>query len=498
MCISKLKKAQDYEKKNEAIGNMQEHPLFHVTPAIGWMNDPNGFSFYKGEYHLFYQYHPYSTEWGPMHWGHVKSKDMISWKRLPIALAPDEEYDMKGCFSGSALELPNGKHAIMYTGVSDAKKYQKAASDNAVMQMQCMAYGDGVTYEKYAGNPVITYHDIPSGGSVEDFRDPKFWYDETDSCYYAIVGNRAKDGCGSLLLFSSADTFSWHFVSVPHSCKNQIGKMWECPDFFSLCGKNIIITSPQEVDARDLEFHNGNNSLCMIGKLNAQKDTFVEESAQQIDYGLDFYAPQTLLAPDGRRIMIGWMQSWERSHCKPVDVKWFGMMTIPRELSILDGRLIQNPIKELEQYEKNTVIYEKVLLSEKMELKNVCGRTIDMTLEIVPLYNQKQQSVSIYLASNEKYYSEIHYSSPDSILTFNRTHSGFQHDVLATRQVPVRFRNGAIKMRIIMDRYSIEIFVNDGEQAVSATIYTPQEANRIYFESKELSYLNVKKSDIIL
>lgn len=191
----KLEKAHKYEKEEKQKIPAEEKPVFHVTPPIGWMNDPNGFSFYNGEIHLFYQYHPYTRDWGPMHWGHCVSKDMVSWEMLPAAMAPDQEYDAFGCFSGSAIEA-DGKHALMYTGVS-----KKTLPDGTTQerQNQCLAYGDGRVYEKFSGNPAITGEMMPKGCSRIDFRDPKIW--KEDGKYYLIVGNKNDDQRGQVVLF---------------------------------------------------------------------------------------------------------------------------------------------------------------------------------------------------------------------------------------------------------------------------------------------------------
>ena len=115
MASEMLQKARDFEQEYMPYA-LSEQPKFHVTGGIGWINDPNGFSVYRGEYHLFFQYYPYDTKWGPMHWGHVKTTDFIRWQRLPTAMAPDQEYDRDGCYSGSAIELPDGRQLLLYTG----------------------------------------------------------------------------------------------------------------------------------------------------------------------------------------------------------------------------------------------------------------------------------------------------------------------------------------------------------------------------------------------
>ncbi|MCI8658030.1 MAG: glycoside hydrolase family 32 protein, partial [Oscillospiraceae bacterium] len=150
MTSEALQKARDFEVQYGPRIPAGERPAFHVTPTIGWMNDPNGFSLYKGEYHLFYQYHPYSNEWGPMHWGHVKSRDLIRWERLPAALAPDCGYDAAGCFSGGAVEMPDGRQMLMYTGVQRGRDADGFIRD---IQTQCIAIGDGVDYNKCELNP---------------------------------------------------------------------------------------------------------------------------------------------------------------------------------------------------------------------------------------------------------------------------------------------------------------------------------------------------------
>ena len=162
-----LKKARDYEAKAAAQIEPEERPAFHLTPYVGWMNDPNGFSRYGGKYHLFYQYNPYDTSWGPMHWGHAVSADLLHWDYLPCALACDEPYDRFGAFSGSALELDDGRHLLMYTGVKEIPVPGKKEPD--VRQTQCVAVGDGLNYRKYAGNPVISETDLPAGSSPVDF-----------------------------------------------------------------------------------------------------------------------------------------------------------------------------------------------------------------------------------------------------------------------------------------------------------------------------------------
>ena len=490
--ISKmLKRARDFEKKYLPF-TLAEQPKFHVTGGIGWINDPNGFAPYKGEYHLFFQYHPYDTKWGPMHWGHVKTRDFIRWERLPAALAPDKEYDRDGCFSGGAVELSDGRHLLMYTGVRNVRRRNGKIE---YFQTQCIAVGDGINYEKIETNPVIDASSLPAGGSPHDFRDPKIWRGEDR--FYAVIGNRCGDGSGTILLFESEDAVNWKYVSVLSACHNQYGKMWECPDYFELDGKNVLLVSPQEMKAIGLEFHPGNGNVCLIGTHNEKLQHLMREEVQAIDYGLDFYAPQTLQTTDGRRVMIAWMQNWETSSCVQQELRFMGQMTIPRELSIRDGRLIQNPVRELEAYRGIRIDYHNVLIGSETTLNGIQGRYIDMTVTIKPGSDESLYHwFKIYVARDGEHRTTLRYKPSTSTLRIDRTNSGFPHDIVNVRDLPVRPQGGLIKLRIILDRYSIEVFVNDGEQAASFVIYTPDTAASIGFSADGPALIDVEKYDI--
>ncbi len=491
MISKKLQRARDFEKKYGPYV-AEELPKFHVTGAIGWINDPNGFAPYKGEYHLFFQYHPYDVKWGPMHWGHVKTTDFVRWERLPIAMAPDADYDKGGCFSGGAVEMPDGRHLLMYTGVRNQRlKNGKIES----FQTQCIAIGDGVNYEKYEGNPVIRAEDLPEGGDVHDFRDPKIWRE--DGKYRCVIGNRTADTSGSILLYESADAVHWQFVSKVASCHNRYGKMWECPDFFSLDGKDVLITSPQEMSAVGLEFHPGNANICIIGRFDREINHLIRENTQAIDYGLDFYAPQTLEAEDGRRIMIGWMQNWETVGSHLPNQQFMGQMTVPRELSVRDGRLCQVPVRELERYRGSRTSYKNVMITGEASLPGVNGRYLDMTVTVRPGNESTMYKwFKINVARDGERYTSIRFKPETNILRVDRTQSGLPCDIVNVREFPVATKDKKLKLRLIMDRYSLEVFVNDGEQAASFVIYTPLEASSISFVADGTVLVDVEKYDL--
>lgn len=491
MTSKKLQRARDFEKKYipcvaEAL------PRFHVTGGIGWINDPNGFAPYKGEYHLFYQYHPYDVKWGPMHWGHVKTRDFIRWERLPVALAPDTEYDKDGCFSGSAVEMPDGRHLLMYTGVRNVRGRNGKMES---FQTQCIAIGDGVNYEKYEGNPVIRSEDIPEGGSVHDFRDPKIWRE--NDMYYAVIGNRTPDTSGSILLYRSKDAIHWEFVNKLASCHNQYGKMWECPDFFPLDGRDVLLTSPQEMRSIGLEFHPGNANICIIGSFDREVNHLMRENVQAIDYGLDFYAPQTLETDDGRRIMIAWMQNWETVNSHLQDQRFMGQMTLPRELFLRNGRLCQLPVREIESYRSIKIAYQNVMMTGETSLQGINGRFIDMTVTIRPGSKASMYRwFKINVARDGEYCTSIRFKPATNIIRIDRTHSGLPCDIVNVREFPVHGVGGEVKLRLIMDRYSLEVFVGDGEQAASTVIYTPLEAKSISFSCDGTVLMDVEKYDL--
>lgn len=482
----KLEKAREYEQTKGREIPYEQRPSFHVSAPVGWINDPNGFSVYKGEYHLFYQYNPYEPKNGLMHWGHSKSKDLIKWEQLQTALAPDREYDAQGCFSGSALEYEE-KHVLMYTGVQEKKTEDGSC---VVFQTQCIALGDGKTYEKLESNPVITHEQLPEGSSLTDFRDPKIWRGKDG--FYAVIGSRSADGSGQIVLFQSHDLTEWNYITILDRCNNEYGKMWECPDFFALDGKQVLLTSPQDMLAKGLEFHNGNGTVYLIGDYEEENHSFSRKSVGAIDYGLDFYAPQTLESEDGRRIMIGWMQSWE-NHLVPDDFLWSGMMTIPRELKVRNGKLIQNPVRELEQYYKQSITFHDLKIHGDMKLEGVAGRCIDLAVEVI---GGDFKVFAISFAKNEEFETIIEYEAEENKVTINREYSGIKKDVIHKRSMYVADRKHKIKLRLLLDKYSVELFVNDGEQAMSALMYTPLDAKDISFFAKGEAEINVVKHDI--
>lgn len=484
-----LQTARDYEQEQVNHIPAAERPLFHLTPMTGWMNDPNGFCRYKGEYHLFYQYYPYNTIWGPMHWGHAKSADLLHWTFLPCALAPDTAADQAGCFSGSAVPLDDGRLLLMYTGV------QRTTTESQEVQTQCVAVGDGVDFEKLPANPVLTVRDLPAGYASRDFRDPKAWR-EGDR-WYCVAASRHKDRQGSILLFESGDGKAWRYLTALASSGGEYGCMWECPDFFPLDGAQVLLTSPQEMQATaDGEFHPGYGTLALLGGYDARTHTFTRRSAQPIDYGLDFYAPQTTLAPDGRRILVAWMENWETCNGAPRTHSWFGRMTLPRELHVRQGRLYQNPVRELQTLWKTTDRYTGVTVNGEEAFPALRGRLLDLTLTLDCAASSGCRRFALRFARDDRLFTEVRYLPGQEELVFDRSRGGTRRDIPHTRHLKAAPVEGKLRLRLILDKECVELFVNDGERALAAVIRTPPEADGITLHADGPALLDIESHQL--
>lgn len=470
-----LDRAREYISKKRKTVNETFRNNFHLMPPVGWMNDPNGFVYYNGEYHLFYQFYPYDSKWGPMHWGHSKTKDFIHWEELPTALAPDETYDKDGCFSGSAIEK-DGKLYLMYTG--------HVVENGKVTQTQCVAVSeDGVHFTKHKANPVIGKNEIGEYGLIQDFRDPKVI--EKDGIYYSVVASKTADERGLILLYKSSNLIDWTFYSVLLEGKPEQGVMWECPDLFYLDGKDVLIMSPIQMTPQGIEYHNTSSTAVFVGEMDWEKGTLKVDNIHEIDYGLDFYAPQTLTDDQGRRIMVAWMQMWGRT--LPTDELrhgWAGSMTLPRELGIKENKLYQKPVSEIYNFieikETNTdfTIQDEVLEFESHVTKNQYYK--------LKVDTHENKSFSLLLLGTENAGLVVSYNKDTQLLTLSRDNYGYkitgdEKEHLTQRQVGIK--EAVFELEIFMDKSAIEVFVNN-EKTMTFTFYgEANESNlKIYSE----------------
>ena len=294
-----------------------ERLQYHFEPRSGWMNDPNGLVFFRGQYHAFFQHNPHDIVWGPMHWGHAVSRDLLHWEELPIALTPDQPYENGGgCFSGSAV-VKDDRLYLFYTSVSETA------------QTQSVAYSDdGVHFQKYEGNPVIGA--CPEGHA--NFRDPKV--SEIDGTYYMVVG-AGNSRIGRVLLFASEDLLRWEYRGILFEDR-RFAPCMECPDFFRLGDSYVLMFSRMGTRAHRAA------QLFVIGDFHGGK--LIPEQIMQPERGEDFYAGQTFLDADGRRILIGWMWHWGKE-AEP-GARSAGALSIPRELSLEGGVLRTFPCRQ--------------------------------------------------------------------------------------------------------------------------------------------------------
>jgi beta-fructofuranosidase len=459
---------------------------FHVMGEIGWINDPNGFVQFNEEYHLFYQHNPYSALWGPMHWGHVTSDDLVKWEYQPIAVAPIV-FDAGGgaAFSGSAIEVDNELY-IMYT--ENWMGYQ----DQVIAKST-----DGIHFEKInSGNAVIDADDLPWYANPVDFRDPKIW--EADGVYYSVIGSRQINDYGQVLLFKSENLLDWEFVGPviqgSQSTKGKLGYMFECPDVFELNGKDVLIMSPQQITSH----RNDHGTVFVVGDLNYETgilENWQYEDIKEIDYGFDFYAPQTMIDSNGRRIMVAWMQSWNRSPLT-TGLGWAGAMTFPRELTLdEDNNLIQYPIQELMNYRQNEFNFkENVLESTVLEKQS---NTADIEVTFTP--NNGKTGITL-LSNDANQGVEVYYENGHIVLDRSAVMGGrFPGEENHITSVPVDLKeDGTISLRILLDKHSVEVFVNDGKYAITSTVvYHPNNQGIVLYSENEL-IMDVNIWDIVV
>ena len=257
-----IKAEQALQVASEKVKDTPYRLGYHIMAPAHWINDPNGLIQWNGDYHVFFQHHPFGPKGGPMHWGHVKSKDLVHWEHLPIALAPGDEFDKSGCFSGSAIEH-DGQLLLFYTGHNNLNE-----DGSDFFEVQCVAKSnDGIHFEKLAGNPIISKP--PENGSPH-FRDPKVWKHE--DIWYMVLGNQV-DELGNVLLYESNDLSTWVYQGVIAQSEGEMGYMFECPDFFELEGKHVLLFSPQGIKPEGDLYQNLYQNGTYIGDFDYQDKT---------------------------------------------------------------------------------------------------------------------------------------------------------------------------------------------------------------------------------
>ena len=415
-------------------------PKYHITSKENWINDPNGLVKFNGKYHVFMQHHPYSCQWGPMHWAHVVSSDLLNWEYLPIALTPGDEFDKDGCFSGSSIVVDNRLY-VAYTGFINNEDPEK------IIQQQCLAYSDdGVNFVKLGC--IIGKDKLPEGYASNDFRDPQIYKD--GDYYYMLVAARKLDGRGRILSFRSTDILHWEFLADIFD-EDSRGKMIECPDYVK--NLDLLIYCDQFSPEDGLMHHNIHSSYYKHGVWQDHK--FVSDTSGTLDYGFDFYAPQTFF---DENVLIAWMDMWDRS--QPSEKYGFvGQLTIPRRISMDNGKLIQTPVFP------DKIAREKVLYKDYKE---------NVTTGFYKLEVSDLKSLSVEFRKGKKHTTTFKLDKDEWV--FNRSKSGEvitgaetdQDSLNGVRRMPY-IKQDKHEIYFVFDEFSVEIFV-DG-MSMTNTIY---------------------------
>lgn len=444
-------------------------PFFHFTAKKGWLNDPNGFSYYNGEWHLFYQHNPKSTKWGRMYWGHAKSKDLVTWEHLPIALKPDSKLDnFLGCFSGSAIEY-KGSLNLLYTGVPFLKQHQLLAIAK-----------DGVNFIKNE-TPVIGSDKRPPFCGIFSFRDPKII--PFNDIFYALIGASYKKG-RQIALYRSKDLAKWDFVSSIYKEEKKTKGIFECPDLIMTENGDALIYSVMNTKTIAMTYQNIHSSVYVMGKADLDKGEFVcDNEEKELDYGCDYYAPQTVKAKDGRVIIIAWMQMWFRSNPSSyLKHDYAGMMTLPKEVYIDASKVLrQKAAREVYSYFVIDKIREEKFIKEEESIKGMEGECFLLKVKI-----KGTDDISINLRKSEGKKTTITYEN--GIFTFDRSNSGYPiKGTKADGDCNVRYckadKEKEIKIEIFSDKSSVEIIANES-YCMSNTIYPYKGSTGISFSSK--------------
>jgi fructan beta-fructosidase len=447
-------------------------PSYHFTPPTGWLNDPNGMVYHDGEYHLFYQYHPHDLLWGPMHWGHAVSRDLVRWEHLPIALYPDE---LGMIFSGSGVVdrhntagLGAGAMVLVFTHNHNWREIQSLA----------YSHDNGRTWAKYANNPVLEAS-IP----VKDFRDPKvFWYDKGDGAGHWVMALAV----GSYVLFyTSPDLKRWTQSGQFGPGYGSTEGVWETPELFSL---QIEGTDRQQwvllVAVGDGAIAVGSGVQYFIGDFDGNTFTTVspKEQVRWADYGADFYAPQLWNdEPDGRRIGVAWCNNWKYARLTPAHT-FRGAFTVLREFGLVDTEqgvcLTQRPIAELQALRGTAQVWDNVMISSEPFTVSLPSCATELIGEWYFPDGTSITQLTMLLQWGESAQVAIIYDGEAQTLSVDRTRSGmvdFHPDFSAVHTAPLAVRDKMLRLHLLLDSQMLELFAEGGRVAITDQIFPPDE-----------------------
>ena len=470
---------EDEEKsileKKEIVEKDFWRQKYHIQGIVGLINDPNGFSQFNGKYHMFYQWNPLGTNHKNKTWAHSVSDDLLHWKRLKTALRPDTWYSKDGAYSGSAI-VDDDKLYLFYTGnVKD--------SDGNRESYQCLAVSsDGENFERWEPS-IVNQPD----GYTRHIRDPKIW--KKDGKFYAVIGIQSENLEGKAVLYSSENIKDWKFegeiAGANHGKIKDFGFMWECPDYFQLKDektgeiKDLLVFSPQGLEPEGDLYNNKYQTGYLFGKLDYEKPEFeILSDFVEIDRGHDFYAPQSIEDDKGRRLIVGWMGIPEEEDFPTVKNEWLHCLTLPRELKVIDGKLYQVPIKEMESIRE-----EKIEFSGKVagEVKVGTGATYELKVK----FKDFNSDFGLKLRTGK---------SSETVLKFDYKDKKFVLDRTKGEQPDKRLRKvylgdiSELELTIFVDNSSVEVFINGGQEVFSSRIFPEKDADGIIvFADKDVN-----------
>ncbi len=429
-------------ENRERIKNAKWRQRFHIEPPDGWLNDPNGLSFYKGEYHVYFQYSPIAADGHtPRGWGHYHGADLMHMAYDKAVMMPDIPEDSHGVYSGSAIENDGVLH-IFYTGnVKMEGDYDYVTAGRGANVIHVTTADGSEVSEKQV---LLRNSDYPDFCSCH-VRDPKVW--KEGEVWKMVLGARTLDDEGCVLVYESADLINWKYTGKVY--KEGYGYMWECPDYFELGGKGFLSTCPQGLPHYETKWQNLNESGYFPAECRLE-DSRLGEFAEW-DMGFDFYAPQTFLDPQGRRILIGWLGMDNRVYGNATtELGWQHCLTIPREVTLGEnGRLRQYPIAEFDALRKGERRHADGCTAKYALPLEICGEpTADFTITLdgkLELRFGKANQLFTMEFSDEKY----------------GCGRGTRNAVVAN----VR------SIRLIADMSSIEVYLNGGETVMSTRFY---------------------------
>ncbi|POP46408.1 glycosyl hydrolase family 32 [Superficieibacter electus] len=424
------------------------YPRWHLAPVTGLMNDPNGFIHFAGRYHLFYQWNPFGCQHKHKCWGHWSSADLLHWQHEPLALMPDEDYDRDGCYSGSAID-DGGKLTLCYTG-------NVKFADGSRTAWQCLAVqNDAGGFTKLG--PVVP---LPQGytGHV---RDPKVWRHE--GRWYMVLGAQDQALRGKVLLLQSDDLRHWTLVGEIAGSGlgglEEAGYMWECPDLFTLDEATFLLCCPQGVKAQATRFLNTYPSAYLSGEFHYDPASFQHGPLHELDTGFEFYAPQTTLTADGRRLLVGWMgvPDGEEMRQPTIAFGWLHQMTCVRELSARRGKLYQQPVSELQ-----------ALRGEAHEWQGRANDAPALAAQNLELILESEEELTLNIADTLR-------------VEWHATGIRLARRSLESGDWQYRYWQGKVqKLHLLCDSSSVEIFINDGEGVMSSR-YFPEHPGPLTF-----------------